>query len=106
MEKKGRFTIERISGPVKKTSIKKKSKKPRKKDNESLRIKVLKGNAREEQKKTAIEKVLTIEQRIEKLNLDIISLDDIRLKKKKEILSLNKELSRMTVKYSNLFDRN
>ena len=100
MERRGRFTIESSKEP---RTIKKKSKKPRKKDNESLRIKVLKGNAREEQRKTAIEKVLTIEQRIEKLNIDIISLDDIRLKKKKEILSLNKELTRMTVKYSDLF---
>jgi hypothetical protein len=87
----------------KRTSDKKRSKKPRRKDNESLRIKVLKVNAREEQKNIAIKKVIGIEERIDKLNLDIISLDETRFKKKKEILMLSKELNRMAQKYAPLF---
>jgi hypothetical protein len=106
-KKKGRFTV--VSEPSSsdksqtKSQTKSKGKKPRKKDNESLRIKVLKVNAREEQKNIAINKVLGIEDRIDTLNLDIISLDETRFKKKKEILMLNKELIRMTQKYAGLF---
>jgi hypothetical protein len=99
-DRKSRFVVTKVE---KKVETKKVKKKQRKRDTESLRINVLKGNARETQKKVAIDKVLDLEERLELLNLDIIQLDEIRFKKKKEILKLNKELIRMTKKYKPLF---